>query len=57
MWGRGPAQRKQSLKKNHYNNNLPSEFDPHRHLRSKASVRQYNGAALVNLQAEQVKQC
>ncbi len=25
--------------------NVRSEFDPHRHLRRKASVRQYNGAA------------
>ncbi len=38
--------------------NLHSEFDPHRHWRRKASVRQYNGAAMIslwfNLWAEQV---
>jgi hypothetical protein len=38
--------------------NLHSEFDPHRLLRSKALVRQYNGAgmisSLLNLRAEQV---
>jgi hypothetical protein len=27
-------------------NNLRSEFDPHRHLRRKALVRQYNGAMI-----------
>jgi hypothetical protein len=41
--------------------NLRSEFDPHRRLRSKASVRQYNGAGMIspllNLRAEQAKQC
>jgi hypothetical protein len=39
--------------------NLRSEFDPHRHLRGTASVRQYNGAMispLLNLRAEQVCQ-
>jgi hypothetical protein len=38
--------------------NLHSEFDPHRHLRRKASVRQYNGAVMIllyfNLWAEHV---
>jgi hypothetical protein len=38
--------------------NLRSEFDPHRHLRRRASVRQYNSAGMIspllNLQAEQV---
>jgi hypothetical protein len=27
--------------------NLHSEFDPHRHLRRNASVRQYNGAGMT----------
>jgi hypothetical protein len=27
--------------------NLRSEFDPHRHLRRKASVRQYNGGGMT----------
>ena len=38
--------------------NLRGEFDPHRHLRRKASVRQYNGAGMIspqfNLRAEHV---
>ncbi len=38
--------------------NLRSEFDPHRHLRRKASVRQDNGAGMIllyfNLRAEHV---
>jgi hypothetical protein len=38
--------------------NLRSEFDPHRHLCRKASVRQYNGAGMIlpyyNLRAEHV---
>ncbi len=38
--------------------NLRSEFDPHHHLRGKASVRQYNSAWMIsplpNLRAEQV---
>jgi hypothetical protein len=29
--------------------NLDSEFDPHRHLRRKALVRQYNGAGMILL--------
>jgi hypothetical protein len=37
---------------------LRGEFDPHRHLRRKASVRQYNGAGMIspqfNLRAEHV---
>jgi hypothetical protein len=38
--------------------NLRGEFDPHRHLRRKAWVRQYNGAGMIspqfNLRAEHV---
>jgi hypothetical protein len=38
--------------------NLHSEFDPHRHLRRKALVRQYNGTGIIllyfNLWAEHV---
>jgi len=29
--------------------NLRGEFDPHRHLRGKASVRQFNGAEMILL--------
>ncbi len=34
--------------------NLRGEFDPHRHLRGKASVRQSNGAGMILLLAEHV---
>ncbi len=53
----GAQTRKKSASSNLVHN-LRSEFDPHRHWRRKASVRQYNGAAMIstwfNLWAEQV---
>jgi hypothetical protein len=54
---RGPN-RKKSAKSNMVDN-LRYEFDPHHHLRRKASVRPHNGAMispLLNLRAEQVCQ-
>jgi hypothetical protein len=48
--------RKKSARSNLVHN-LRGEFDPHRHLRGKASVRQFNGAEMIllysNLLAEQ----
>jgi hypothetical protein len=53
---RGPNKKKIcEIKSGSY---LRSEFDPHRHMRRKASVRQYNGAGMIllyfNLWAEHV---
>jgi hypothetical protein len=60
MFGTTRPEQKKSANSNLVHN-LRSQFDPHRHLRSKASVRQYNGAGmispLINLRAEQAKQC
>jgi hypothetical protein len=47
---------KKKIARSNLVHNLQGEFDPHRHLRRKASVRQYNGAGMIlphfNLSAE-----
>jgi hypothetical protein len=49
--------KKKSTKSNLVHN-LRSEFDPYRHLRRKALVRQYNGAGMIspllNFRADQI---
>jgi hypothetical protein len=41
---RGPNKKKST--RSNMVDNLRGEFDPHRHLRREASVRQYNGAGM-----------
>jgi hypothetical protein len=43
---RGPNKKK--FANSNLVHNLRSKFDPHRHWRRKASVRQYNGAAMIS---------
>jgi hypothetical protein len=55
---RDAAQTRKKSARSNLVHSLRSEFDPHRHLRRKASVRQYNGAGMIllyfNLWAEHV---
>ncbi len=55
---RDAAQTRKKSARSNLVHNLRSEFDPHRHLRRKASVRQFNGAGMIllyfNLWAEHV---
>jgi hypothetical protein len=44
---RGPNKKK--IREIKFSHNLRGEFDPHRHLRGKASVRQFNGAEMILL--------
>jgi hypothetical protein len=43
------AQTRKKSARSNLVHNLHSEFDPHRHMRRKASVRQYNGAGMILL--------